>query len=80
MAQVSARAGIHRGNKLELRGKFRLPGGTRHADLPRLERFAQHFEHVPVEFGKLVEEEHAMHGHRNLARTRIATSADECHG
>jgi hypothetical protein len=51
---MSARARVHGSYQLELGPKLRLSRGARDADAARLQRFAQHFEHPPVELGKLV--------------------------
>ena len=75
MSEIAARTRIHRGDELEHGRELRLPGRARHADLSGLERLAEHFEHVTIELGQLVEEQHAVHRHRDLARPRIAPAA-----
>ena len=47
---------------------------TRSADF---EGLAHHFEHVALEFGKLIEEEHAIVAERNFAGSRNGAAADE---
>jgi hypothetical protein len=70
MAEKPARAGIHRGNQLEACRKIGLTGSARDGDLAGLQRFTQHFQHLALEFGQLVQKKHAAMGERNLARPR----------
>ena len=46
-------------------------------DDARFERLAQHFQRVPVPFGQLVEEQHAVVRERDLARARLGAAADQ---
>ena len=78
MAEIAARAGIHRCYELELGGELNLPRGARHADAAGFERLPQHFQHVAIELGRFVEKEDAMHGHGDFTRPGIAATADEC--
>jgi len=77
---VAARAGIHRRDELECRRKVRLARRARDGDAPRLERLAQHLEHVAAEFRQLVEEEHALVRKRDLAGPRRRAAAHERDG
>lgn len=52
IAVPAARAGVHRGDQLTGGGKIGLLRGARDRDAAAFERLAQHFEHVPVEFGQ----------------------------
>ena len=79
VAEVAARAGVHRRDELEARGKIRLARGARDGDAARFERLAQHLEHVAAEFRQLVEEEHAVVRERDLARARRRAAAHERH-
>jgi hypothetical protein len=45
-----------------------------------LERFAESFEGLTVEFGELVEKENAVVGEGDLAGLRNGAAADECGG
>src|SRR6185312_12834589 len=49
MAAIAARAGIHRRDELEARGKVRLPRRPRDGDAARLQRLAQDLEHGTAE-------------------------------
>lgn len=42
--------------------------GPGHADAPRLQRLAQRIEHRTLEFGQLVQEQHAQVGETHLSR------------
>jgi hypothetical protein len=44
-----------------------------------LERLTQHFEHIPLELGKLIEEEDAVVGQRHLAPQGHLAAADTPH-
>ena len=46
-------------------------------DAAGLEGFAQHFEHVAVELGQLVEEQHAVMRERDLSGPRHRAAADQ---
>jgi hypothetical protein len=80
MAEVTAGARIHRRDELKTRRKCRLARGTRDVNLSRLERLAQHLEHLAIPLGELVEKQHSVMRQRNLARPRIASTADERDG
>ena len=80
MAEVAAGARVHRGDELEARGKVGLARRARDGDAARLERLAQHFEHVAAELRQLVEEEHAVVRERDLAGTRRRAAAHERDG
>jgi hypothetical protein len=56
MAEIAARAGVHRRDQLEARRKIGLACGTRDGDVAGFKRFAQHFKHVARKFRQLVEE------------------------
>jgi hypothetical protein len=45
-----------------------MRSGRLHVCEALLERLPQHFEHVPLELGKLIKQEHTMMGQRHLAR------------
>jgi hypothetical protein len=77
IAVPAARAGVHRGDQLTGGGKIGLLRSARDRDAAAFERLAQHFQHVPVEFGQLVEKQHAQMGQRDLARLRRIAAADQ---
>jgi uncharacterized protein (UPF0335 family) len=79
MAQPAAGAGIHRRDQLKTGRKIGLARRARDRDVAGFERLAQHFQHVAAEFRQLVEEQHAVVGQRNLARTRHPAAADQGH-
>ena len=51
--------------------------GARDRDLAGLERLAQRIEHLRLEFGKLVEEQHAVMGERDFAGLGAQAAADQ---
>ena len=51
--------------------------GPRDADFTGLERLAQRIEHRPLEFGKLVEEQHTEMRHADFARTHLQPATDQ---
>src|SRR4029077_11507953 len=67
VAEETAWAWIHRRHELKACRKVGLPRRARDRDPPGFERFTQHLEHVTIEFGQLVEKQHAVHCHRDLA-------------
>ena len=73
----SAGTGVHRGDQLHARREIGLLRGPRNRYDAGFERFAQHFEHVAVEFGQFVEEQHAVVSQRYLARAGLGPAADE---
>ena len=77
VAEIAARAGIHRRDELEPRRKRRLARRARDVDAARFERLAQHFEHPAIPLRQLVEEQHAVMRERDLAGPRIAAAADQ---
>ena len=77
---MAAGAGVHCGDQLEMRGEYRLAGGSRDMDAPGFERFAQGFEDLTLEFRQLIEKEDAFVGERDFAGPRHAAAADQCDG
>ena len=72
-----AAARVHGGDQHEARGIGHAMVGARDRDLAALERLAQRVERLRLEFGHLVEEEHAVMGERDLARPRAQAAADQ---
>jgi hypothetical protein len=56
---MSARAGVHRGDKDESRRVGRRAAGARDRDRTFLERLAQRVDHLPLVLGEFVEKERA---------------------
>src|SRR5258706_8292223 len=77
MSEVPAGTGVHRTDQLEARRILGLARGARNGDAAGLERFAQGFEYLAVEFGQLVQEQHAVVRERYLAGARVAAPADQ---
>ena len=77
VAGVAAGAGIHRGDEHEARREHRAARGAGDGDPPFLQRLAHQVEHVAVELGQLVEEQHAVVRQGDLARSRLRSAADE---
>jgi hypothetical protein len=50
------------------------------ADVAGFERLAQRLQHAPLEFGQLVEEQHAVVGQRDIAWARIRTAETSTNG
>ena len=70
LAGAAAAAGIHGGNQHETRRIGHAVVGAGNRDLANLERLAQRVEHLRLELGQLVEEQHAMMGERHFTRPR----------
>lgn len=66
VTEKAAGAWIHGGDQLKPGRKIRLPGGSGNRDAAGLQRFAQHLQHLSVEFRQLVQEQHAPVRQRNL--------------
>ena len=77
IGEVAAAARVHRRDQLDPRREGDVGIGTRHADLAGLERLAQRIEHRALEFGKLVEEQHAEMRQADLARTHFQAAPDQ---
>ena len=77
VAEVAARARVHRANQHEPRRECNGSHGARDPHRAFLERLAQHFQDVPAELRHLVEEEHALVRQADLTRPRRLTAADE---
>jgi len=60
VTKVAAGTGVHGRDQLEACRKLGLPRGARYRYLAGFQRFAQHFEHVPFEFGQLIEKQYAV--------------------
>ena len=75
MAVIAARAGIHRGNQLEIGWKSNVHCSTGNMDFAALQRLAQGFKGFAVEFGQFVQEQHAFIGQRNGTRPHIDAHA-----
>ena len=58
-----------------MRGKLVLPR-SREIVTTRIERLAQHFQRATVHLA-LIQEQHAMVGERDFARTRFGAATDE---
>ena len=74
ITQVAARAGVHGGNQLEARRKTQLFRGAGNDDFAAFQWLAQHLQHLAVEFGQLIEEQHTLVGEGDFARTRPAAT------
>ena len=77
IAEVTASAGVHRGDQLDPCWKCDVRVRPGDADVSGFERLPQRIEHRPLELGQLVEEQHAEVGEANLARTDAQAAADE---
>ena len=77
IAKIAAGAGIHRRHQLEARREAHLVAGPGDNDLPAFQGLAQHLQHLAVELGQLVQEQHALMGQGDLAGLRTAAAADQ---
>ena len=77
IAQVTAAARVHRGDQLDAGRKGQVRIGPRHGDRAGLERLAQAVEHRALEFGQLVEEQHAQMGEADLPRPDLEAAANQ---
>ena len=74
---MPAAARIHGGDQLDARGIGDAVIGARDDRLAGLERLAQRIEHLRIELGQFVEEQHAEMGERRFAGTRPGAAADQ---
>jgi len=77
IAEVSARAWIHRGHEHELGRKCDAAGGARDRDFAVFERLAHDFERGAFKLGELVEKKDAMMGQTHFARRRNGGAAEQ---
>ena len=77
IAQMAAAARVHRRDQLDPRREGDMGVGAGDADAAGLERLAQRIEHRPLEFGQLVEEQHAQMREADLARAHPQPAADQ---
>ena len=77
VAEVAARAGVHRADQHEPRGESDRPRGARDPDAAFLDRLPQHLEDMPAELRHLVEKQHAVVRQADLAGPRVRPAADE---
>ena len=75
---VATRTGIHRSYQHEVGRIFYVEADTRYGYLAIFERLTQHFKHLTLKFGKLVEIEDTVMGQTDFSGLWIATTA--CHG
>ena len=68
MAQIAARAGIHRCHQLKATWKIGLPCCSRDGHVARLQWLAQDLEYFALKLGQLIQKQHAMMCQRNFAR------------
>lgn len=73
---AAAAARVHRGDELKARRIGDAVVGAGDRDLAGFDRLPERIEHLRLEFGKLVEEEHAAMRKRNLAGLRAQAAAD----
>jgi hypothetical protein len=77
VTKVSARAGVHRRDKLEPGRKARAPRGTTDRNLSRLQRLTQSLKYAAWILGQLVQEKDAMMGERDFSRSRVSTATNQ---
>ena len=77
VAVMPAGTRVHGRDQLEPGRELGLARGPGDHDATGLQRLAQHFEYPPVEFGQLVQEQHAVVSQRYFARGGSAATADQ---
>ena len=78
MAEIAARAGIHRCYELKCSGKIGALIGAHHADPSRFQWLTQSFQHAAIELRQLIQEQHAMVGQADLTWAGVdAAAADQ---
>ena len=77
IARLPAAARVHRADQHEARRIGDAIVRPHDRDLAGLQRLAQRVEHRRLEFGKLVEEQHAVMRERDLARLGAQAAADQ---
>ena len=81
IAIVSTRTGVHRGNKLKIRGKSQRPLGTANGHNFIFHRLAHHFENTRAEFRELVQKQYPSVGQGYFTRFRnISSTHQTCIG
>ena len=70
---------IHRGNKHKARRILHRIPRSRYADMPILQRLAQHFQHRTRKLRELVHEQNTIMSQGYFARHRIIASANQRH-
>ena len=77
IAGAAAAAGIHRRHQHEARRIGDAVIGSRNRDFSGLQRLPQRIEHRALEFGELVEKQHAAMRERHFARPRAQSATDQ---
>ncbi|MEY4487816.1 MAG: hypothetical protein RIQ79_324 [Verrucomicrobiota bacterium] len=77
VAQITAGAGVHRGDEHEGAGQGDFAGAARDGDGSILEGLTKNLKGGAFELGQLVEEQHAVVGQGNLAGAGDGAAADE---
>ena len=82
VAKIAARAGIHRRDQLESRGKISLPRNTRYCYMAGLQWLTENVQNVPRKFRQFVKKQDPVMGTRYLAGSWIRSAADQrrCRG
>ena len=79
VALITTRTGVHGRNELKRCRELGLAGRARDHDMPGLQRLAQHFQHLVIKLGQLVEKQHAAMRQRDLARLGGGAAAHQRH-
>ena len=77
IAEIAARAGVHRGHQHEAAGQGNLAGAARDGDLAVLQWLAHHLEGRAFELRQLVEKEHAVVRERDFAGAGDRAAAEQ---
>jgi hypothetical protein len=74
---MTAAARVHRGDELDPSGKCHVSVGASYADIAGLERLPKRIEHRALEFGKLIEEQHAEVRETDLSGSHLKAAPDQ---
>ena len=75
-----AGAGVHRRHQLKARRKAQLLASAGNMDAARLQRLAQHLQHLAIKLRQFVQKQHAVMRLADLARPGLAAAANQCGG
>ena len=79
IAQIAARAGVHRRHQHETARERDLAGAPRNGYLAVLQRLAQHLQRAALELWQFVEEQDPVVRERDLAGSRDRAAAEQSH-
>ena len=75
--EMPAGTRVHGRNQNEIRRKNETPGGAADGNRPVLQRLAQHFQNIALEFRQFIEEKHTVVREADFPRLRRSPSSKE---